>query len=293
MSQPACDLHMHSYYSDGRAAPEELIRHALGLGLRAIAITDHDSIRGWREGKPIADSLGLALIPAVEFTCHWDQCDCSPAASDIDVLGYFFDPGNIQFNAFADAALADIHERIEICCGLLTAAGFPISLDDVLVHNPRCAGLMFLIDEVVKKGYAPDWKSGQALVDRFYLQVRPSRFTIDAAIAAIHAGGGVAVLAHPTQVICSGQVVDANRVEMLVQMGLDGIEVYHPRVQGAARQNFLDLAIRFDLAVSGGSDDHGWPAGSPRMGSQPVTRDMLEELRRRAKRWSGAVLAGA
>ena len=286
MPAATCDLHVHTYYSDGRASPEELIKYASRLGLRTIALTDHDSTRGYREAAPIAASLGIELIPAIEFTCCWYDCDSSPGSSDIDVLGYFIHPDTSGFRAAEEAALADIHQRMEKTCSLLTSAGYPVSLAEVFAHNPRYAGIKFLIDEVIRKGYAPDWNQGLALIDRFYPQVRSSRFHIDQIIAAIHTGGGAAVLAHPTVVQCSGRQPDANRIAALVDMGLDGIEIYHHRLNKAARQYYLKLARRFNLAISGGSDEHGWPEGFPHLGSQAVTQAMVAELRQRASQYA-------
>lgn len=284
MPGSTCDLHMHTCYSDGRALPEELVKHAARLGLKTIAITDHDNTRGYKEAVATAASLGLELIPAIEFTCRWDDCDCAPASSDIDVLGYFIDPDVPEFARVEKSALEDITQRIEVCCGLLTTAGFPLTLAEVLAYNPRYAGLMFLIDAVVQKGYAASWGEGVPLVERYYPQVRPSRFHIDEIIATIHAAGGAAVLAHPTVVVCSGSQPDAARIEALASLGLDGIEVYHRRLDAPARLYYLNLARRYDLAISGGSDEHGWPKGFPHLGGQPVTPEMVAELRQRANR---------
>jgi 3',5'-nucleoside bisphosphate phosphatase len=163
-----CDLHIHTCYSDGRALPEEVVRQAASRGLTTIAITDHDNTRGFREARSVAHQLGIELIPAIEFTCRWDDCDCSPFSGDIDILGYFIDPDAQVFIETEEAALADIHQRIGLCCELLSSAGYPISLHDIFKHNPRYAGLMFLIDALVVKGYSPGRAEGLALVNRYY-----------------------------------------------------------------------------------------------------------------------------
>jgi 3',5'-nucleoside bisphosphate phosphatase len=113
--------------------------------------------------------------------------------------------------------------------------------------------------------------------------IRPSRFRVNEIIATIHAAGGVAILAHPTVIQCSGRRLDAAQIGMLVQIGLDGIEVYHHRLNAVARQYYLRLSHQYNLAVSGGSDEHGWPDGFPHLGSQAVTGAMVNELRLRAR----------
>lgn len=276
-----CDLHTHTWYSDGRAAPAELVARAVELGLAAIAITDHDNTRGVREALPLAARHGLELVPAIELTCRWEGCTDPQGGPDIDLLGYFVDLDDPAFQAFERVALEDMHARITDCCAALSAAGYPLDIADVLVENPRYAGLSALIKTLFRKGYAAYWKAATALLNPFYQQVRPCCFSIDQVIAAINAAGGVAVLAHPVLATRAGEWLQAPDIATLVEMGLGGIEVYHPRLDDVARAYFLDLAQRAGLAVSGGSDEHGWPQGLPRLGSEPVTPELLAQLRAR------------
>jgi len=94
------DLHMHTYFSDGRASPQELVEYAVSIGMQMIAITDHDNARGSRAAQPFVDQLGLTLIPAIELTCRWDASQAPPGKSDIDILGYFLDLDQPDFLAF-------------------------------------------------------------------------------------------------------------------------------------------------------------------------------------------------
>jgi predicted metal-dependent phosphoesterase TrpH len=275
------DLHMHTYYSDGKYSPEELLRYAASIGLETIAITDHDNTNGAREALPLALELGIQLIPAVEFTCHWSQCEAPPGHGDIDVLGYFVDLSSPEFQAFEQATLNDIHMRIDDCCSRLTAAGYPISLDDVFAENQYYAGILHLAFAVRRKGYADSWDPAFRLVVEYWKQVRLSHFTIQQVIEQIHLAGGVAILAHPATVKCGGHWLQANQLAPLVEMGLDGLEIYHHRLDEQAQAYFLALSKQFGLLVSGGSDEHGWSTGLKRMGSQPITAEMLESLRAR------------
>jgi predicted metal-dependent phosphoesterase TrpH len=277
-SQITCDLHMHTYYSDGRASPAEVLRHAASIGLTTVAITDHDNARGAREALPIAAQLGIELIPAIEFTCRWDDC-VSPGEQEIDVLGYFVNLDDAEFQRIEQTALNDFHHRVADCCGLLTAAGYPLTLDEVYAENPRYAGALQFTFALRRKGHAHDWASSFDLFMPHWEQVRLCSFTIGQIIAAIHAAGGVAVLAHPVTVKCGGGWLQTDRVAALVEMGLDGLEIYHFRLDAEARAHFLALTRQFNLLVSGGSDEHGSRPGFPRMGSEPVTREMVEALR--------------
>jgi predicted metal-dependent phosphoesterase TrpH len=103
------DLHVHTFYSDGRDPPLAVLRRAAALGIKTIAITDHDNTGGVRQVQGLAPELGLCLIPAIELTCRWDRCRTAPGEGDIDVLGYWIDLDDAGFCAFERAALEDIH----------------------------------------------------------------------------------------------------------------------------------------------------------------------------------------
>jgi predicted metal-dependent phosphoesterase TrpH len=277
------DLHVHTHYSDGRYSPAELIEAAVRRGLRILAITDHDNTRGSREAAPLAQSAGIELIPAIEFTTRWSGAALPPEDANVDLLGYFIDPQNAELRAFEEATLNDIHARIAGCCTRLTANGYPMSMDEVFAENPRYAGAMQMIQALLRKGHAATWKDALQLMDTVWLTARETPFTIRATIEQIHLAGGVAVLAHPSIVRPRGQQLEASYLRKLVDAGLDGIEIYHYRLDKAARVHFLGLAKTFGLLVTGGSDMHGWNRGFEELGEQPVTLEMVEALRRKSK----------
>jgi 3',5'-nucleoside bisphosphate phosphatase len=274
----AVELHVHTSYSDGRGSPEELLRHAADVGVTTIAITDHDTAEGARAAVAVAPAHGVTLIPAIELTCRWDACRLPPGDEDIDMLGYFVDLASPALIRREREALADIHERTGLCCELLTRAGYPVALDEVFAASPRYAGYSQVANVLVRKGLAADWRAARELIMAQLAGVRPSRFTIDEMIAVVRAAGGVPVLAHPTVARFNGAWLESAQVAALVEMGLGGIEVYHHALDDAAREHFLALARRHGLAVTGGSDDHGWPAGYTRLGVEPVTSEMVAEL---------------
>lgn len=276
------DLHIHSTYSDGRYTPAEIIAAAARLGLRGVAISDHDNLRGSRAARPLAAAAGLELIPAIELTTRWPAAALLPEDVNVDLLGYYFDPENAEFNAFVEAALNDLHARIAACCERLTALGYPLALSDVFVENPRYAGTIQLLDTLRRKGYAADWRESSRLMDSVWLPARTTPFTIGAAIEQIHLAGGVAVLAHPTLVRPQGQRLTAAWLRKLVEAGLDGIEIYHRRLSEEDRAYFLGLAREFGLVISGGSDMHGWHRGIDELGTQPVNAEMVAALRARS-----------
>ena len=282
-----CDLHLHTHYSDGRASPAEVLHHAAAIGLRTVSITDHDNVNGAREAAFVAKELGLELIPGIEVTSRWNECDFAPGgdplALDIDVLGYYIDPEDPGFLSFTHAAIEDLRARIKECCSLITRSGFPVSLFDIADENPRYPGAVPLIQSLWHKGYASSWNEAFPMFVRHWREVRLCRFTIAQVIEAIHSAGGAAVLAHPVQVSCGEGWMNADQVQRLKGFGLDGLEVYHPRLSPEARAHFLELAKRFNLAICGGSDEHGWRGGFLRMGSEPIPYYLVNELRNRCR----------
>ncbi len=276
-----CELHMHSYYSDGTYSPEYMLTEAAKRGLAVVAITDHDNARGAREAVPIAAELGIELIPAIEFTGRWDGCYRPGWGGDVDILGYFVDLDHPGFCAAEQQALDDIHARMADCCASLTAAGYPVTMQDVWAQNPRYGGSRHVRLALQAKGYAATYEESLTLFTASWQQVRLSSYTIDVLIAAIRAAGGVAVLAHPNAVDCGAGWLSAEQVGELVEMGLDGIEIYHRNMSQEARAYFLPVAQQYHLLISGGSDEHGWSPDLPLMGQQPVTREMVEALRAR------------
>ncbi len=281
--KPLCDLHMHSYFSDGRASPAELVEQAARLGLRQLAITDHDNTCGAREAAPLAAALGIELIPGIELTCRWEGPGAPLGNIDVDLLGYFMDWEAPAFQARERAALDDIHARVGSLCQTLTANGCPVRLEELFAENPRYAGALQLVQAILTRRYAGTWRDASHLMTKVWEASRDTPFTIRSVIEQIHLAGGVAMLAHPTVVRPRGERMTGAYLARLVEMGLDGIEIYHRRLDQQARAYFLGLAAEFGLLVSGGSDTHGWVEGLNELGEQPVTQEMVEKLREKAR----------
>lgn len=282
------DLHIHTHYSDGRMSPEEVVAEAAARGIRVMAITDHDNLEGSRAAAPLARAAGIELIPGIEITTRWPGMDLPPGDADVDLLGYFVNPDDDVFTAFTHALIGDLHARIASTCARLTARGYPVTMDDVFAQNPRYGGAVQLLKALLARGHAPTWELANQLLVSAWYEERRTPFTIQSAIQQIHLAGGVAVLAHPAIVRPRGQQLTAADLRPLVEAGLDGIEIYHRRLNEAARAHFLGLANEFGLLTSGGSDMHGWFNGRDGLGSQPVTEALVERLRARSGSQRGA-----
>lgn len=291
MPNSSIDLHLHSHYSDGHASPAEIVRHAAEIELKTISITDHEHLKGWLEAQFTAAQVGIELIPGIEFTARWDQCEAPGQAvrkgQDIDILAYFFDPQDASLINFCDSLLADLRARVSTCCELLSTAGYPISIYDVMDENPYYPGASQLISALYRRRQAVDWQAAFELFAHFWPQVRRTSHSLPQIIQAAHAAGGVAILAHPVIVRCEeGKLLNDSELATFLDAGLDGLEIYHPLLDSSARQHFQDMAQRYDLVISGGSDEHGPNGGFSRMGSELVTYPMLAAIQARARQYA-------
>ena len=263
------DLHLHTYYSDGTYSPEELAGHAARCHLRAIALTDHDTVDGCARMAAVCQQLGLEFIPAAELTTEW-------AGQELHLLGYFLDPESPplleQLTRFQQVRHRRIHEMVE----RLNHIKIPLRVEAVLaLANCRSPGRPHIARALVQGGWC---SSLDEAFERFLKKGRPAwapKYKISApdAIALIHQAGGLAALAHPG-INHSDEVIPG-----LVAAGMDGLECFHSKHSTAATQRYLELAEHYRLLVTGGSDCHGMSKGQPLIGSIKIPYNCVERMR--------------
>lgn len=248
------DLHCHSSFSDGSESPETLVAAARGLGLRALALTDHDTCAGVPVFLETVRESGGGLLgfAGVEISVE-------TATGTLHLLGYGMDPDNRALRA----DLAHIRDgrdwRNRRILAALQGLGIPLEWREVvgfagdeIVARPHFALALVARGVVKSKQQAFDRylaKGQPAYVDRF-------RLTPETAIGRIANAGGVAVLAHP---LTLGLGPDALRetVKSLIPHGLGGIEVYYAEHSSAQTAQLRRLAKDLGLLLTGGSDYHG------------------------------------
>lgn len=244
------DLHSHSTASDGTVAPAEVIRAAGRAGLDVIALTDHDTVAG-HEQACRALPPGLTLLPGMELSCRLD-------GRSVHMLAYLFDPADAALAAECAAIRRGRDGRARAMVDRLRELGAPVSWDQVtaiaaggVVGRPHIARALAAAGVVSspQDAFSPDWigTGGRAHVTRYAPD--PVR-----AISLIRAAGGVSVLAHPGR---TGWPDPDQVIAGLAAAGLAGLEVSHPDQDQAQRDHLTALAASLDLAVTGGSDDHG------------------------------------
>ena len=277
---PHVDLHAHSTASDGSKSPTAVVAAAKAARLSAIALTDHDTMDGVAEAVGAADMHGIRVVPGVELSATDDQ-------REVHLLGL-----HIQRPSTIEESLREFRNRrraraVQIVAKL-NALGVPITFEDVLaLAGDAAIGRPHLARVLIDGGWARDSRDA---FDRYLGAGRPAyvakhRLSVADAIALVHAGGGLAVLAHP------GSEGRRETIERFVAVGLDGVEVRHPGHTGEDTNRLAALVDFFGLVASGGSDWHGAADGPRVLGVMRVPLAWLQQqdARVEARRSAGTL----
>jgi predicted metal-dependent phosphoesterase TrpH len=243
------DLHLHTTASDGRCSPAQLARRASEVALRVIAVTDHDTMAAVDETTHEAAARGITVIPGIEVTSVLD-------GRDVHVLGYYVDGASARLRALLAAQRSERAERAREIASRLAAAGAPVDVDALLADSASRGGSVArpqLAAALVANGHATSVSDAfDRLLGEGCCGYVPHRGPTPAEVVDVIAGeGALASLAHP------GTNRRDDIIPGLVSRGLGAIEAYHSAHDVAQQTHYLDVARRFDLAVSGGSDYHG------------------------------------
>jgi predicted metal-dependent phosphoesterase TrpH len=269
------DLHVHSTASDGKLRPSEVVLLAAQVGVKTLALTDHDTTDGVAEAQRTGREVGIEVIAGVEINSEGEH-------GDAHILGLLIDPVEPtlreQLVAIRDARVG----RAKGMLKKLAAMGMPVEWERVLaiageassIARPHIARAMVEAGHVATVQEAFDKyidNDGPAYVNRF-------RLTISEAIGVIHGAGGLAVLAHPAH----SKLV--HLIPQLVEAGLDGVEVYYPTHTPEQQSELLGIAAHYDLVITGGSDFHTLDdSAHGRLGCVDVPPDVVANLKSRLK----------
>jgi predicted metal-dependent phosphoesterase TrpH len=275
------DLHTHSSASDGSFSPGALIGEAVKQGLKAIALTDHDTVQGLEEAKKTAKAGEIVFIPGIELEIIWSRKD---EGGDFHLLGL----GLRHLSPFFTEAVAKLSRRrekrnLEI---LDRMQGLNIEADyaDIKalsgghsVGRPHFAALL------VNRGIV---KNREQAFSRYLAKGKPlyvpkEGLEFDEAAAAIKSAGGIAVLAHPMSLyVAWGRLPEL--VKNLKEQGLDGLEAWHPAAKARSCRRLEELGKTLGLYVTEGSDYHGEVRPERRLGfsgdGRKIADSVLEAL---------------
>ncbi len=262
------DLHIHTTASDGELSPEAVLRLAAAINLKALAITDHDSVEAVRASATDGTRYHIMVVPGVEISCDYKD-------EEVHLLGYYINP--------EDKGLAFVLERLRksryyrMRKMIEQAVSLGLQIGDAerqsLLENSS-PGRVHLAKLLVKRGFAPSIK---AAFGRYLDKGKPlyaERFKLTPAeiIPMIINAGGVPVLAHP------GLLKDKKIIAAIIKAGIRGIEVYYPLHSPGLIKDLLRLAAVHKLIPTGGSDFHGLNMRQDKIGAAGVSLGILKDL---------------
>jgi predicted metal-dependent phosphoesterase TrpH len=276
------DLHTHSSYSDGSLSPRQLVQLAKKRGLRAIALTDHDTVAGVEEALEAGKELGVEAVPGVEISAQYPP-------GTMHILGYYIRASHRELQGalkkLQQARAARNPKIIERLQGL----GLKITTTEVLDLSGGQVGRPHIARALVNRGYVSsiDEAFSRYLKKGAIAYVEKFRFPPEEAIAIIRRAGGIAVLAHPFTLGMAKPDELSQLVRGLGEMGLEGIEVFYPGHTEEMAVIYEDVAKRLGLVCTGGSDFHGNFRDHSYLGNTTLGKGldygMLESLRERLK----------
>lgn len=251
------DLHVHSNISDGTLSPSKVIDLAVRHGLKAIALTDHDTVGGIGEASARASyyqqkGTDFTLIPGVELSVGYKK-------RDIHILGLYIDPKNKEFLALLDQMVTEREDRNQKMVQNFQDDGIQITLDELKEESKEAViTRAHFAKLLVRKHYAASTKEAfiKYLNEDGKYYVNRKFITPEQAIDAITQAGGVPILAHPMLYHLPDEELDS-LIARLTKHGLKGIETIYSTYTKEEEQKVRTLANKYNLILTGGSDFHG------------------------------------
>ncbi|MCC8180763.1 MAG: PHP domain-containing protein [Planctomycetes bacterium] len=263
------DLHVHSTYSDGVLSPRQVAERAAQKRVVALAITDHDTMAGCDVKQAACAAVGVECVIGVELSCEFE-------GRETHILSLFADPASPHIGRVEEIGRAR-KKRMTDMLDRLDAMGIHMELSELQVGDDDVFGRPHLARALVAKRIVKSVNEAFAryLYDDGPVYIPKLRLSAPEGIDLAKRLGGVAVLAHPG---VSGLL---SSLDALADIGMEGIEVYHPKHGGETIAKLLRYCRERGLAASGGSDFHS-PKDTPDIGSSRAPVELLEPLRQLA-----------
>lgn len=266
------DLHCHSTFSDGSLDPKELLNLAKSIGLSGLSLTDHDTFEGFFFGKDYAEEIGMKWLPGIEISTEYQN-------KNVHLLAYSFDPYDTAFGDFCTNLKNSRKSRNLGILKLLSKLGMEITEEELASEGAKGSiGRPHIANVLIKKGYV---NSVNEAFRKYLGDGKPAYFEqekvkITDAIERVHKAGGYAILAHPHL------IRDANLVDRLLHLPLDGIECFYSRFPRSREEKWLSIVKKKNWIATGGSDFHGASKPETNLGISWVESDIFDIL---WKRW--------
>jgi 3',5'-nucleoside bisphosphate phosphatase len=262
------DLHLHTQFSDGTFMPEELVERASKLGFAAIALTDHDTVEGCERAAEACAAAQMEFISGTELTAEHED-------TEVHILAYLVDTQNQALLKRIAEFQSVRQNRIREMVAAINKLGVPLQAEAVFaLANCKSPGRPHVARALVQAGLVANLDEA---FDRFLKKGRPAwvpktKMSALEGVELIHQAGGLAVMAHP------GLNRTDDIIPDLVAAGLDGIECFHTKHSTVMSERYLEIADKYHLLVTGGSDCHGFSKKAPLIGTVKLPYEHVEQL---------------
>lgn len=276
------DLHIHSYFSDGRLSPKIIAENAKRIGLTGVSLSDHDSYDGVEQMIHYGKKEGLCVIPAVEFGTTWKNHD---RMVEIHILGYLMNPEHPELSRALRQLKEARIERIRQIVLLLRDFGLEIDEEEIFSRKKRgLIGRGQVAEILVEKKYV---QTASEAFERFigtgkFAYVPKTVLDYKEIISLIHNSGGVAICAHPKT------LRDDSILDDLVKAGLDGIEIINSKHNlSDVHRYIMYINQNPGLLATAGSDCHGHYKSNNQMvmGRYTCNQSTVNALYERAEKY--------
>jgi len=263
------DLHLHTFFSDGTFTPEELVGRAHTIGFAALALTDHDTVEGCARAAAACAAADIEFISGTELIAEH-------ADTEVHILAYFVDTQNQALLTRIAGFQSVRQSRIREMVAALNKLGIPLKAESVFaLANCRSPGRPHVARAMVKEKLIGNLDEA---FERYLKKGRPAwvpktKMSALESVELIHQAGGLAVMAHP------GLNRTDEIIPDLVDAGLDGIECFHTKHSTAMAERYLEIAEKYHLLVTGGSDCHGFSKVKPLIGTVKLPYDHVQKLK--------------
>lgn len=256
--QPRFDLHVHTTASDGSCDPKKIITLAGEIGLRTIAITDHDTVSNVKQCVEYGKLCGIRVIPGIELSAEIKK-------GKLHILGLGIDVDNENIKSVTEMIrLAREERNMHIIDALNCHYKMSLTLEDVRRQSQgETIGKPHIAAAIVKAGHA---NSISEAFDKFLCskkidKIERKKLSEKSCIDLINNAGGIAVLAHPSSLKVADDTTYA-KIRELKMYGLQGVEAYHSSHTTRQAETYKKMAEKNGLVVTCGSDFHGLDVNS-------------------------------
>ncbi len=267
------DLHIHTNASDGIMSPCEVVRWSNIKRLRAIGITDHDTVKGIGPALASSSYFGVEIVPGIELSTMYES-------EEIHILGYYINYKDKWFLSILDEIQDSRSKRAEKIVNKLNELGVNITILEVrALAGAGAIGRPHIARAMIERGYINNIKEA---FDKYIGNGCPAyteryKLSSEEAISVVKNVGGIPVIAHP------GLIKDRANIGKVIELGIEGMEVFHPKHDSETIRDMLTVAESKKLLITGGSDCHGVKLNNePILGSCSIDYKYVKMLKEAA-----------